>query len=1541
MGKAKKLLLALVLSPLVLFVVLTFLLYLPPVQQWMVGKVTDYVSENTSFKARVGKVRLAFPLDLSLQDVLLTQAGKSIQQPVDTIADVRNLVAGVQLLPLFSGKVVVDGVDLRDARINTAQLVDAACVKGRVGRLYLRSDEILLKRDYAEVTYAMLKDADVKVALNDSVPEDTSKTENHWKINLRTLRVVNTKADVHMPGDTLRLRAAIGSGKAEDGWFDLGKSHFSLAKLNIKGGALAYDNNFTPKAPGLDPNHVALDSLVLALDSFSYKDSQLSMLLRDCRLREKSGLSLTSLSGRLSLDSVRLSVPTLSMATPHSSLTASVNMDLNAFADKLPGTLDAQLDGYVGKADIISLMGGKPMDILRILPDRRLTVRCKVKGNMQSMSIPTLRIAMPSAFDLAASGHVRHVLDADRIRGNVKVAGVTRNLSFLSGMLPSGVRLPQGIRLDGTAAVNGQRYAADMRLREGGGTASLKARLDMRTMAYDGSLDVRGFNVSHFVPIKGLHAFSGSVKAAGRGFDVFAPRTAMQANAGISSLKYDGRDYSGLKASLRLHNGRAYLELDNANDIFNGNVRLDALLHQRKVDANITCNLVSADFHKMGITHHPFSLGFKTHLSLASDLRDYYRLDGVLSDINLRDSLHEYHPENIVTELLTRRDTTHASITSGDLGIRFNARGGYRQLLKHSDQILAEVKRQTSEKYIDQLKLRSYFPTMCLWVNTGKNNAAARLANRLGFDLANAFIDMDLSPKTGLNGVMKIDSLVAKGIQLDTIRLNLKSDSVHTDFQGQIRNGRRNPQYVFNALFAGAFYERGVYFGTRVYDADNKLGVGLGLKASMEDNGVKLSVGGRQEPVFGYKKFTVNKDNYVLFTNDSRISADVKLRASDGTGVQIYSNDSTEALQDLTLGLSNFELARVMTVLPYLPRISGVMNGDFHVIKTAENLSVSSAVTVDDMVYEGSKLGNIGSEFVYMPQEHGTHVVDGTLTCNGYDVGALSGSYQSEGEGALDATLTLTRTPLKLLNGFITDQLFGFKGYCNGTLDVKGSLSKPDVNGTLTLDSAYIASQPYGVELRFADTPVKITDSRMAFDAFKMYASNRTPLTLTGYLDFSDLAAMRLDTRISATNYLLIDSKENARSEAYGKAYVNFLGVVRGPLESLKMRGKLDVLGTTDMTYILRDSPLTTDTQLDNLVKFADFKGKKDIVVEKPALTGIDIDLTISIDEGAHIMCALNTDHSNYVDLVGGGDLRMQYNSVDNLRLTGRYTLSNGEMKYSLPVIPLKTFTIQDGSYVEFLGDAMNPRLNITATEQTKASVSTDGGTGRSVLFECGVKITKTLNDMGLEFIISAPEDMTINNELQTMTVENRGKLAVTMLTTGMYLADGNTSAFSMNSALSAFLNSQINSISGNALRTLDLSFGMDNTTTGTGETHTDYSFKFSKRFWNNRLRIVVGGKVSSGATVPNQNDTFFDNVTFEYRLSQNSNKYLKLFYDRDSYDWLEGYVGQYGAGFMYRRKLQTLADLFRLGRKKTASGGDTSAASAVKQGNDSTSTQK
>jgi hypothetical protein len=93
---------------------------------------------------------------------------------------------------------------------------------------------------------------------------------------------------------------------------------------------------------------------------------------------------------------------------------------------------------------------------------------------------------------------------------------------------------------------------------------------------------------------------------------------------------------------------------------------------------------------------------------------------------------------------------------------------------------------------------------------------------------------------------------------------------------------------------------------------------------------------------------------------------------------------------------------------------------------------------------------------------------------------------------------------------------------------------------------------------------------------------------------------------------------------------------------------------------------------------------------------------------------------------------------------------------------------------------------------------------------------------------------------------------------------------------------------------------------------HTDYSFRFAKRFWNNRLSVQIGGRVSTGAEVQGQQQSFFDNVTMEYRLSPTSNQYLKLFYNQNVYDWLEGYTGEYGGGYVWKKKLDKLTDLFK-----------------------------
>lgn len=164
------------------------------------------------------------------------------------------------------------------------------------------------------------------------------------------------------------------------------------------------------------------------------------------------------------------------------------------------------------------------------------------------------------------------------------------------------------------------------------------------------------------------------------------------------------------------------------------------------------------------------------------------------------------------------------------------------------------------------------------------------------------------------------------------------------------------------------------------------------------------------------------------------------------------------------------------------------------------------------------------------------------------------------------------------------------------------------------------------------------------------------------------------------------------------------------------------------MTYIVKEQTLMSDTQLKDLVKFTNFKDSTEQVVRRPDLTGFAMDLRLNIDEQAHIKTILNPEHTNYIDMIGGGGFNLSYDPTNGAQLRGRYTLNSGEMKYTMDVIPLRTFHIREGSYVDFTGDPMQPTLNIIATEAVRASVSSGGRKWQIGRFQLWCEAHKTVS---------------------------------------------------------------------------------------------------------------------------------------------------------------------------------------------------------------------
>ena len=1507
------------LTPVLLFLLLTILIYLPPVQNWLVGQVTSYASEKTGMQISVDHVNLEFPLDLGVD-------GFRMIQGQDTIADVEHMTVDVELLPLLRKRVVIDELEITNTKVNTSDLVATARIKGQLERLFLTSRGIDLDRQTIDLNGATIDGAHVDIALIDTVVPDTSTTPTLWKIYADSLTINQSQVALHLPGDTMSVQAWLGRASAYEGVVDLEHELYTVGRFVVKDGKLAYDQNYEPTQEGFDYNHLDLTGVQIDIDSISYQEPRLNLNVRQLAMRDKSGLEITELSGPFSMDSTSISLPHAKLRTLDSDIEAEFEMDTNAFDSISPGALRVRLNAQLGKQDLLRFIGGLPQKMQQQWPNHPLSINGSVSGNMEQADFSGLIIDLPTAFHVKADGMAANLNDPQRLKADVELHGRTENLGFLSAYLPSPsvLRLPP-MNVDGRVKADGPRYDADLTVREGSGTVKAKGYVNTAgNMQYQADLKIQNLNIHDFMPRDSIYTLTADVTLAGSGTDFFNAGSRLDATANISRLHYGHWHLTDVTADVLLKNGRAQANIVSHNELADGTISVDALLSTKKLDATISADLNRADLQALRLTDDVMELGFCGHLDVASDMKDSYRVQGYIGELDVRDAKHIYRPTDIQVDALTSRDTTWAHLSSGDVTMNLSAKGGMESLLAQMTKLSDEVTNQMKERVINQPKLLSLLPTMHIDMRSGNDNPFMTMLRQYNVSYKTLNIDLTTSPETGINGSGYVYSLVADSNYIDTIDFKLMTRAEgqgrniterHVSFSVHAQNNKRNPQLVFNATLDGAIHQKGAVAGLRFYDAKNRLGIRLGANAELLDTGINLHLV-PSRPTIGYKEFNLNDDNFIFLGRNNRIRAKVDLIADDGTGVKVYSDDdSSDYQQDLTISLNRLNLDELTSVIPYsLPKMGGFLNGDFHVVQDEQGrFSMVSDLAVQDMRYENSMLGNLSTELAYLEKGDDAHAIEARIMKDDEEVGLISGTYYNDKpEGRMDAVFNMQRFPLNMINGFIPGNLVGLEGYGEGKLTLKGTMSHPQVDGEVYLDSSYIASDVYGIRMRFDNDPVRIVGSHLLLENFSLYAYNDNPLTIMGDVDFSDLDNMSMNLRMRARDFLLINAKKNPRSEAFGKAYVNFFGMLKGPLDNLDMRGRLDVLSSTDMAYILRDSPLTTDNQLNELVKFTDFTDTAQVVVKRPQIGGFNMNMTIDISQGAHVIAYLNADQSNYVDLVGGGTLHMTYNPTEDLRMTGKYTLSNGEMKYSLYIIPLKTFTIQNGSYIEFTGDVMNPTLNITATERVKSSVTDEGGGSRSVDFDCGVIITKTLNDMGLTFTLDAPQDMLVHGELESMGVEERGKIAVAMLTTGMFISGINAEKFNMNAALGSFLSSEINNITGNALRTLDISIGMDNTTDATGVMHTDYSFKFAKRFWNNRLRVIVGGKVSTGNEIQQRNNSFLDNVMLEYRLDNTANKYITLFYQNNSYDWLDGYTQLYGAGFIWRRTLNSLTDLFR-----------------------------
>lgn len=1550
------------------------LLYVPIVQDFAKDIALKEVAKATGMDIRIDQLRLRWPLKLSLGGVMVVPA------PGDTMVMARSVDLQVEPLPLLAMDLRVqgelEGIRYRMGTPDSIMYInaDVNSFKLNPSNYNLRSQRINISTatlDGGDVELLM-NGTDTT-----STPTDTASMALVINAHELILRNINYRMSMLPTIDTLGVE--IPSAKLMDGTVDMSTSRIHAALLQvdsltatyltptaeylaahpvdstaveadstaadstmwtITGDALRltaknalYGMRGAVPQPGLDMNYLKVTDVSIDVDSFYNRGTSITVPLKRLHAQERCGLKLDA-SGTFAMDSTGMSAKGFDIATIFSSIKFDAFMGMGDMATdpSLPIAFDGT--AKIGLPDVEMIMPAmKPM-LANVPRYNDIRLDAKVSGTMGRLNIDRVDMALPNYMSLAMRGNVVNAMNPERLGGHLALNGDLRNVNFikptlLEARMAKQINIPP-TKITGNVDMNNGAYDGTLKVVTGDGQMALDGKWNGRMESYDADLNISGFPVMSFMPELGVGDISAHVTVDGKGYNPFSRRTKISADVDVISAEYMKVKYTDLKLWAKLDTGYVDAGIISMNPEADFDMSVEGRLDQSEIfDLTFEGEVRTLDLHALNLADSVMNGSFTMDgRAKVAPAKSIYDVDMTIATLDWNMPGVELSTPSIDIKLNANDSSLKASLVNESLTADLAAPCPLDSLTARLTNAMAILDHQIQQKRIVVDSLQRALPPFALDIRSGRQSIVA---------------DYLAASKTSVNDYtlrLLNDSLIsiqadAHGIAANTTRIDTVSFSAlqhgkYLVFHGGMNNRPGTFDEFAHVKLSGFIADENLSAFVNQSNIKNETGFKIGFNLTANDSVLTFRLTPRK-PVIGYKTWTLNSDNFISY-NMPQKHLDGNLQLTNGDShLKIYTEHNHESdsivggVEDVIVNASGIELADWLSLSPFAPPIQGTAGADIRINwnPSTSSLSGNGNLNLDNLYYGGERVGSFLFDLGLTTNTKGVLKASASLMVDSLKVITAIGSLNdSTSSTPFNLDFSMIHFPLRIVNPFLPPDMATLHGMLNGQMDITGTLVEPVFNGYLDFDSTSVMIDMIGSALTFSEEKIPVDSNIVRFNNYAITGKNANPLLVNGTVDINNLASPQIDLGMKAKDMQIINSSRGKGAEVYGRAFVDVDASVKGNMEFMRVNAYLDLLEGSNVTYVMSTidngmgSLNTTDEDMVRFVQFNDTAAvmQSDTIANSGLALMLDAQLVIS--QGSTINVDITPNGHDKAQIQGSGDFTFAMSPFSDMRLTGRYTIDKGFVRYTPPMLSQKLFNFESGSYIAFNGDMLNPILSIKAHDDVKANVTEEGQNSRIVNFIVSLSVTNSLQDMDVAFDLSTNDDITVQNELQAMSPNQRANQAMNLLLYNVYTGPGTKGTNLAGNPLYSFLASQLNTWAANTIKGVDISFGIDQydrTYEGATSTTTSYSYQVSKSLFNDRVKIVVGGNYTTDAnTDENFSQNLINDISFEYMLNRSGSMYLRLFRHVGYESILEGEVIQTGVGFVYKRKIRRISDLFK-----------------------------
>lgn len=516
-------------------------------------------------------------------------------------------------------------------------------------------------------------------------------------------------------------------------------------------------------------------------------------------------------------------------------------------------------------------------------------------------------------------------------------------------------------------------------------------------------------------------------------------------------------------------------------------------------------------------------------------------------------------------------------------------------------------------------------------------------------------------------------------------------------------------------------------------------------------------------------------------------------------------------------------------------------------------------------------------------------------------VALLKGGYHFDNQ-TFRVNANIATLPLNFLSPFLSSFSHVVNGEGSGNLTF---IAQPDTfyfDGKVLLKDANLGIAPLNTIYRIQNQYLDFNRQGIDFHNVTLTDAANNSATLNGHFRHHKFKDFRLDLDISTEKIMVLNTTKASEMPFYGEGYVSGKVSITGDSKKLLFSG--NNLRTERGTKFFLPLNFSTSASESEVIIFkpAPTAQKEKVVAVQKLPMDLDFDFNFHITPEALVQLELDPSIGGTMQAKVEGPLRLIYNNVEDLALTGTLSLQSGSFHLTLKDIIDKMLTLKPGGTINFMGPIDAATIGISAVYKTTASLNEiippeiSGGGLRRTPVNAYLNLGGKLMNPNVNFSFELPNS---SNELSTLffstidtTIsENLTRQFFSLLVLGKFETNEQLNTNMVTSAVEysgiELLTNTINNFISRNLKYVDIGVNYRNA----DDTHAEeYSLSASTSLYNDRILIEGSfGYTNDKNNIYGENNSnnFIGDYSIEYALNEAKNWRVKVFNITNQYSSL------------------------------------------------------